>query len=67
MKDLLSRMERNRKEAEKYSNLAKTASSPYLRRRIAERHLSLEGEWTPPGRSQSRPAYTPPSAARHAP
>src|SRR3979490_987842 len=53
MTDLLSRAERNRNEAAKFSDLAKSASSPFLRDyylRIAERYLSLEGEWRPPGR-----------------
>jgi hypothetical protein len=69
MMDLTFRMERNRKEAAKYSDLAKTASSPFLRdyySLIAERYLLLEGEWRPPGRqetpSQSKAAYPPPSA-----
>jgi hypothetical protein len=47
MTDLLFGIERNRKEAAKFSELAKTASSPFLRSyysRIAERYL-LEGEW----------------------
>jgi hypothetical protein len=51
MMDLLSRMERNRKEAAKFSDLAKSAPSAFLRdyyRRIAERYLMLEGEWRPP-------------------
>jgi hypothetical protein len=51
MSDLLTRMERNRKEAEKYSGLAKSASSPFVRAyysRIAERYLSFEEEWNPP-------------------
>jgi hypothetical protein len=54
MTDQLTRAERNRKEAAKFSDLAKTASSSFLRGyyfRIAERYLSLEGEWTPPGRT----------------
>jgi hypothetical protein len=69
--DLLSRMERNRKEAAKFSELAKSAPSAFLRdyyRRIAERYLMLEGGWRPPGggsASQSRAAY--PSAAGYAP
>jgi hypothetical protein len=53
MTDQLTRAERNRKEAAKFSDLAKTASSSFLRGYyflIAERYLSLEGEWTPPGR-----------------
>jgi hypothetical protein len=48
--DLLIREEQNRKEAEKFSDLAKNASSPFLRdyyRRIAARYLLLEGEWRP--------------------
>jgi hypothetical protein len=52
MSDLLTRMERNRKEAEKFS-LAKSASSPFLRAyysRIAERYPSFEEEWNPPVR-----------------
>jgi hypothetical protein len=70
--DPLSRMERNRKEAAKFSDLAKSAPSAFLRdyyRRIAERYLSLEGEWRPSGGQgnscQSRAAY--PSAAGYAP
>jgi hypothetical protein len=66
MMDLLSRMERNRKEAAKFSDLAKSAPSAFLRdyyRRIAERYLMLEGEWRPPGGQGS--AY--PSAAGYAP
>jgi hypothetical protein len=53
MSDLLTRMERNRKEAEKFSDLAKNASSPFLRAyysRAAERYLSFEEEWNPPVR-----------------
>ena len=53
MTDQLTRAERNRKEAAKFSDLAKTASSSFLRGyyfRIAERYLLFEGEWTPPGR-----------------
>jgi hypothetical protein len=53
MTDQLTRAERNRKEVGKFSDLAKTASSSFLRGyyfRIAERYLLLEGEWTPPGR-----------------
>jgi hypothetical protein len=70
MMDLSFRMERNRKEAAKYSDLAKTASSPFLQGyywRIAERYLSLEGEWTPQETSQSKAIYPPSSAAGHAP
>jgi hypothetical protein len=53
MMDLTFRMERNRKEAAKFSELARTASSPFLQgyyRRIAERYLSLENELRPSGR-----------------
>jgi hypothetical protein len=53
MTDPLSRAERNRKEAAKFSDLAKSASSAFLRgyyQRLAERYLSLEGEWRPLGR-----------------
>jgi hypothetical protein len=52
MSDQSSRAERNRKEAAKFSDLAKSASSTFLRgyyRRLAERYLALEGEWRPPG------------------
>jgi hypothetical protein len=45
MTDLLTRMERNRKEAGKFSDLAKSAASSFLRAyywRIAERYLSFE-------------------------
>jgi hypothetical protein len=58
MMDLLFKMERNRKEAANFSELAKTASSPFLRgyySRIAERYLSLEGEWRG-GPSTTEPA-----------
>jgi hypothetical protein len=44
MMDLTFRMDRNRKEAAKYSDLAKNASSPFLQGyywRIAERYLSV--------------------------
>ncbi len=47
MTDRSSRMEQNRKEAEKFSDLAKAASSPFLRSyywHIALRYLSSEGE-----------------------
>jgi hypothetical protein len=50
MSDLLIRMEQNRKEAEKFSDLAKSASSPFLRAyysRIAERYLSFEEKCPP--------------------
>jgi hypothetical protein len=53
MSDLLTRMERNRKEAEKFSDLAKSASSPFVRAyysRVAERYLSFEEERNPPVR-----------------
>jgi hypothetical protein len=52
MMDLTFRMDRNRREAAKYSDLAKTASSPFLQGyywRIAERYLSLENELRPAG------------------
>ena len=71
MTDLSSRAERDRKEAAKFSDLAKSASSPFLRDyylRIAERYLSLEGDWRPPGR-QGYPCSKQDglSAAGHAP
>lgn len=53
MTDPLSRAERNRKEAAKFADLAKSTSSSFLRgyyQRIADRYLLLEGEWRPPGR-----------------
>jgi hypothetical protein len=53
MTDLLSRMERNRKEAAKFSDLAKSAPSPFLRGyylHIAERHLLSGDELRPPER-----------------
>jgi hypothetical protein len=49
----LSRAERNRQEAARFFDLAKSASSPFLRGyywRLAERYLLLEGEWRPPGK-----------------
>jgi hypothetical protein len=53
MPDPLSRAERIRKEAAKFSSLAESASSPFLRDyywRLAERYLALEGKWEPLGR-----------------
>jgi hypothetical protein len=53
MANPLSRAARNRKEAAKFSDLAESASSSFLREyysRLAERYLALEGEWKPPGR-----------------
>jgi hypothetical protein len=47
MTDRSSRMEQNRKEAEKFSDLAKAASSPFLRAyywHTALRYLSSDGE-----------------------
>jgi hypothetical protein len=75
MTDLLSRAERNRNEAAKFSDLAKSASSPFLRDyylRIAERYLSLEDEWRPPGRqgnsnSKQGGLSTPDRSGSHAP
>jgi hypothetical protein len=52
MTDPSSREERIRKEAAKFSHLAESASSSFLRDyywRLAERYLALEGEWVPPG------------------
>jgi hypothetical protein len=52
MMDLSFRMERNQKEAAKFSDLAKAASSPFLQGyywRIAERSLLLEDELRPAG------------------
>jgi hypothetical protein len=53
MPDPLSRAERIRKEAAKFSSLAESASSSFLRDyywRLAERYLALEGEWERPNR-----------------
>jgi hypothetical protein len=53
MPDSLSRTERIQKEAAKFSCLAESASSSFLRDyywRLAERYLALEGEWESPGR-----------------
>jgi hypothetical protein len=55
---MTDRAERNRQEAAKFSDLAKSAPSPFLRdyyRRIAERYVLLEGEWTPPARQSHEP------------
>jgi hypothetical protein len=67
MTEPLSRAERIRKEAAKFSDLAKSASSPFLRdyyRCIAERYLALEGEWRPSGRQANslskQAAHAPP-------
>ena len=57
MMDLTFRMDRNRREAAKYSDLAKNASSPFLQGyywRIAERYLSLENELRPAGSTSKR-------------
>jgi hypothetical protein len=54
--DQLTGAERNRKEAAKFSDLSKTAASPFLRNyysHIAERYLSLEGDWRPSGRQDN--------------
>jgi hypothetical protein len=70
MSDLLTRMERNRKDAEKFYDLAKSAPSPFQRAyysRIAERYLSFEEEWNPQvrppiqNRGKTRAAPTGPS------
>jgi hypothetical protein len=56
MTDRSSRMEQNRKDAEKFSDLAKAASSPFLRAyywHTALRYLSSEGELSP-AQSDSR-------------
>jgi hypothetical protein len=56
MMDPLSRAERNRKEAAKFTDLAKSASSSFLRgyyQCLAERYLALEGEWRSPGAGHS--------------
>ena len=53
MSDPLSRTEQIQKEAAKFSSLAESASSPFLREyylRLAERYLALEGDWKPSGR-----------------
>jgi hypothetical protein len=49
--DAMTRADLYSKESTKYFNLAKSASSPFLRdyyRRIAERYLSSEDELRPP-------------------
>jgi hypothetical protein len=53
MPDPLSRAERIRKEAAKFSSLDESASSPFLRDyywRLADRYLALEGKWETLGR-----------------
>ena len=50
MIDPLSRVGRELKAAEEFFELAKKASSPFMRayyRRVAERYLSSEGEFKP--------------------
>jgi hypothetical protein len=52
----LSRAERNRNEAAKFTDLARSASSSFLRgyyQCLAERYLALEGEWRPRGAGHS--------------
>jgi hypothetical protein len=51
MMDAMSRADHHLKEATKYFDLAKAASSPFLRayyQRVAERYLSSQGELRPP-------------------
>jgi hypothetical protein len=51
MMDAMTRADLYSKESTKYFNLAKSASSPFLRdyyRRIAERYLSSDDELRPP-------------------
>jgi hypothetical protein len=51
MIDPLSRAGRDLKAAEEFFDLARTATSPFMRayyRRIAERYLSSQGELRPP-------------------
>jgi hypothetical protein len=52
MMDPLRRAERSLNEAAKFTDLANSASSSFLRgyyQCLAERYLALEGEWRPPG------------------
>jgi hypothetical protein len=61
-----SRAERIRKEAMKFSDLAESAPSPFLRdyyQRIAERYLSLESGWRPAGRQVNSASRSGGSAA----
>ena len=61
MTDLLNRMERNRKEAAKFSDLAKSAPSPFLRGyylRIAEQYLSSRDELRLPERQGNSTSKT---------
>jgi hypothetical protein len=59
---MTDRAERNRQEAAKFSDSAKTASSPFLQGyywRIAERYLSLEDELRPAGSISKRDGHAP--------
>jgi hypothetical protein len=71
MTDLLSKMERDRKEAAQFSDLAKSTSLPFLRGyywRIAERYLSSEGELkVPEGQGAFISKQASLSATGHAP
>jgi hypothetical protein len=51
MMDAMSRADHHLKEATKYFDLAKAASSPFMRayyKRVAERYLSSQGELRSP-------------------
>ena len=55
MMDAMTRADLYSKESTKYFNLAKSASSPFLRdyyRRIAERYLSSDDELRPPEKNK---------------
>jgi hypothetical protein len=57
--DPLSRADRNLKAADKYFDLARTASIPFMRayyQRIAERYLSSEREFSTTEYSRTRAA-----------
>ena len=59
---MTDRAERNRQEAAKFSDLAKTASSPFLQGyywRLAERYLSLEDELRPAGSISKQDGHAP--------
>ena len=67
MIDPLSRAGRDLKAAEEFFELARAASSPFMRayyQRVAERYLSSDGELRPLGRQSVAQPRERPSAVR---
>jgi hypothetical protein len=61
MMDLLFRMERNRKEAAKFSELAKTAQSPFLRGYYSRIASGTSPQWANGDLQGDAVAHPPPS------